>query len=101
MLCLRRRRSRAPQTEDGGDGRVLPRPNIQPDGLWHPGLFAGKRYGASLRDVCCCRGDSGRCVQRCALVVKGDRAVGPAVSVAPERRSVHACENHQIAALSP
>lgn len=88
MLCLRRRRTRAPQTEDGGDGHVLPRPDIQPDGLWHPRLFVGKRYGATLRDLWCCRGDSGRCVQRSTLDVKGDRAVGPAVSVTPDRRSV-------------
>lgn len=51
MLCLPRRCTSAPQAEDGGDGHVLPRPNIQPHGLWQPGLFAGKRYGATLRDL--------------------------------------------------
>lgn len=35
----------APQTEDGGEGHVLPDRDIQPDGLWHPGLLARQRYG--------------------------------------------------------
>lgn len=88
----------ASQTENGGDRHVLPRGDIQPDGLWHSRLLARQRYGTAQKDMWCCLGDSRKCAQWFTLAVKRHRAVSLSGSLTLEQRPVQS-ENNGITAL--